>query len=311
MKKRRLKRRQAKAPLQVFSILIMFILIVACESDMDIQTVSLDSRVNPAQLQQDQDEDPNALLSENFYFFGVDRKNKSLENNEKHQALLSYLNQQTGYQFRLLYTAEGTTAIDTLGLDTVQFAVLDLSSTGILNLVRASDDYGLSLIVRNMSATDKVLYVVKNDSKIMKLSDLSNGRLAIVSGDLMVNGDLMPRIMLIQQGMTLDDIKKISRTDTAKSCLDMVMQDEVDTCVIGESLMGPLLYGGKLRVMASSAPLPNSGIASNIYVDTEVVEAVKKALLTYDKQDFRLLDEKRSSLMIKLLLESVGKMVSE
>ena len=310
MKQRRLKR-QAKALLQVFSLLIMFTLIVACERDMDIQKVSLDNRIDPTQLQQDQNEDPDALLPENFYFFGIDRKDKSWENTARYHVLMDYLNQQTGYQFRLLYTAEGVSIVDALGGDTVQFAGLDFAGKGLKGIGDAKNSYGISFLVRNMSDGDKVVFLVKKDSDLANLNQLKNGRLAIYSKDSILQGDLMPRVILRQQGMRLKDIKRVFHTKSAQNCLESVMQDDVDACVVEEGEVDLGLYSKKLRTMFTSDTFPGSVVASNIYIDTEVTKAVQQALLSYDREDFKLVDKERSAVILKILNEPMVRTVSK
>jgi len=311
MKQRRLKKRQAKALLQVFSLLIMFTLLVACERDMDIQTVSLDNRIDPAQLQKDQDEDPDSLLLENFYFFGIDRKDESWENTARYQVLMDYLTRQTGYEFRLLYTAEGVSIVDALGGDTVQFAGFDFAGKGMKGIGGAKSSYGISFLVRNMSDGDQVAFVVKQDSDLVNLNQLKNGRLAVYSTSSILQGDLMPRLILRLQGMKLEDINKVFYTKSAENCLESVMQDDVDACVLEEGEFNLELYSEKLRTMFASDTFPGSAVASNIYIDDEVIKAVQQALLNYDRETFKLIDKERSAVILKILNEPMARTVSE
>jgi len=278
---------------------------------MDIQTVSLDNRIDPAQLQKDQDEDPDSLLLENFYFFGIDRRDKSWENTARYQVLMDYLTRQTGYQFQLLYTTEGVSIVDALGGDTVQFAGLDFSGKGLKGIGDAKNSHGISFLVRNMSNSEKVAFVVKQDSDLANLKQLKNRRLAIYSKDSILKGDLMPRVIFRQQGMKLEDIKEVFYTELAQNCLESVMQDKVEACIIEESRVDLALYSGKLRTMFTSDAFPGSAVASNIYIDDEVVKAVQQALLNYDRETFKLIDKERSAVILKILNEPMARTVSE
>jgi len=311
MEQRQLKKRRAKALLQVFSLLIMLTLMVACERDMDIQTVSLDARIDPKQLQQDQDEDPGALLPENFYFFGIDRRDKSPENTARYQVLMDYLNQRTGYQFRLLYTNRDVSIVDALGGDTVQFASFDFAGKGLKGMEAAKKTYGISFLARNMSGGDKVVFVVKQDSGLVNFNQLKNGRLAIYSKDSILQGDLMPRVVFMEQGLEYKDLTKVFYANSAQHCQESVMKGDVDACVLETSQIDPELYNDKLRMMFTSEKFPGSAVANNIYVDPEVAKAVKQALISYERDDFRSVNEERSELILKLLDDSMVKRVSD
>ena len=111
--------------------------------------------------------------------------------------------------------------------------------------------------------------------------------------------------------MKLEDIKDVFYTESAQNCLELVMQDEVEACIIEESRVDLALYSEKLRMMFASDTFPGSAVASNIYIDDEVVQAVQQALLNYDRETFKLIDKERSAVILKILNEPMARTVSE
>jgi len=277
-------------------VFVLLVLLTACGERDSVELVDPEIRVAPAMLERYETIDPDALLPENFYFIGVDQRYKTVDEIKKHQELLAYLSKTTGFQFKLLYSPEGVSSAEMLGDDLVQFAMVDA-----MGLVRAANEYGAEPLVREVAKDKRSVFVVKADSQISSLKNVKQQSLVLsIKGS--IEGDLKPRVMLKKRGVLLSNIDYVYYANSPAECLRDVVSAKVDICALEERLASAHVDNGTLRVILRSMPYPTYGIANNIYVDDEVVQQVKQALLHYEKIAFNAGERK----FFNLLLEQVN-----
>jgi len=275
----------------------VFLLLTACSEQEDIQLVDPDIRVDPAMLERYEAADLGDFLPDSYYFMGVDRQYNTPSGIKKYKDLLAYLSKTTGFQFQLLFPPEGVDTIEILGDDLVQFATI-----GAVSMARGADVYGVSPLAREAEFEKKTVFVVKNDSRITDLNNVSQKRIALsIKGS--VEGDLVPRVMLKRQGLLISDIKGAYYTNSAADCLEAVFSAKADICAVEERLATIHIKVGTLRVLQRSQSYPTFGIAHNIYVDDEVVTRIQRALLDYHEITYIPSDDELFSLLQKRVIE--------
>ena len=265
--------------------------LVACDSSSDIpvQQVTEDTRLNDSELQQLQSNDGHQRKHQNSvpheheeFYFGFDLRSSPQEDAAQYLPFLEYLEEATGYHFQLYFTPKHSTTADELGKGRVQFA-----SMGATSYLDAQSRYKAISLVRGINHQGKAEYqsvlVVKNNSPIKSIKDIK-GRSFAFGSRSSTQGHLIPRIMLRKQGLTLKDLGRYDYTGSHQNCAEAVVAGKYDICGMQDQLAEKLVQRGLLRIIYRSAFYPSSGIVVNRDVPQDVIENVKKALMGFYPQ---------------------------
>jgi len=265
--------------------------LVACDSSSDIpvQQVAEDIRLNDNELQQLQSEDlhqkqhrENLKHEHQVFNFGFDLRSSPQEDAAQYLPFLEYLEKTTGYHFQLHFTPKNSTTADELGQSKVQFA-----SMGATSYLDAQSRYEVVSLVRGINHQGKAEYqsvlVVKNNSPIRSIKDFK-GRSFAFGSRSSTQGHLIPRIMLRKQGLSLKDLSRYGYTGSHQNCAEAVVAGKYDICGMQDQLAEKLVQRGLVRIIYRSAFYPSSGIVVNRDVPQEVTDKVKKALLGFYPQ---------------------------
>lgn len=283
-------------------LLLSFIL--GCEADLDIQSVDLEERMNPAVLQQHNENDPGALLLENSYFWGVSREDKTVEKTKEHLELLSFLSNRTGYEFSLLYVPTDISVSVALGQDTVQFGGVE-----ILSYLKANKTYGIEMLAKGSVRTKRAVFIVSKASELSSIGQLTGKRMALYP-KASIEGELLPRMMFNKKQASFPPSEKLTYSESIETCLEAMLVGQVDVCALDEGVAKPFFDSEKMRVLARSEEFPESGVASNIYVDGDVIIKVQQALIEY-REAYKLINVSLSPVIIKAFEEFSVNKVSE
>jgi len=220
-----------------------------------------------------------SMPSENIFYFGFDLRNGPLEDARNYLPFLSYLNQTTGYDFRLRFIPKNTSIIDQLGTGQISIAAL-----GAVSFIKAREKYGAVSLARGLNTIWKTQYrsiiVVAKNSPIKKISDLKGKRFAF--GSLTsTQGHLIPRIMMQKQGLSLKDLGSYTYTGSHKKCALAVIQGNFDACGMQDTLAVSLIKSGELEALEISGLYPSSGIAANINMPKKMLEKIIPALINF------------------------------
>lgn len=239
--------------------------------------IDLDDRVNDAELRElAVQADTDALR------FGFDLRASPKEDARQYLPFLHYLEQITDYSFELRFTPKDGQIVDDLGTGVVQFAAIGAGS-----YLQANAKYGVIPLVRGLNAQGRAEYrsviVVAPDSSIQTVEDLRGKRFAFGSATS-TQGHLIPRIILLQHGLTLDDLAVYEYTGSHRNCANAVTAGRFDACGMQDTMGEELAAAGLLRIIYTSQYYPSSGIAANKNVRPEVLDKVRQALLDFDPQ---------------------------
>jgi len=265
--------------------------LVACDSSSDIpvQQVTEDSRLNDNELQQLQSHDEHQRKHQNEvqheheeFYFGFDLRSSPQEDAAQYLPFLEYLEEATGYHFQLHFTPKNSTTADELGQGKVQFA-----SMGATSYLDAQSRYQAASLVRGINHQGKAEYqsvlVVKSNSPIRSIKDVK-GRSFAFGSRSSTQGHLIPRIMLRKQGLSLKDLSRYGYTGSHQNCAEAVVVGKYDICGMQDQLAEKLAQRGLVRIIYRSVFYPSSGIVVNRDVPQEVADKVKKALLGFYPQ---------------------------
>ena len=253
------------------------VLLAGCLPGEDRREIDLDDRASDAELRE-----LTARTDSDVLWFGFDLRASPQEDARQYLPFLEYLTEATGYAFELRFAPQDGQIVDDLGMGVVQFAAIGAGS-----YIQAHAKYGVIPLVRGLNAQGRAEYrsviVVAPDSSIQTIADLRGKRFAF--GSLTsTQGHLIPRIILAQHNLTLDDLKAYEYTGSHRNCANAVTSGHSSACGMQDTLGEELAAAGLLRIIYTSQYYPSSGIAANKDVPPEDIDKVQQALLDFDPQ---------------------------
>lgn len=214
--------------------------------------------------------------------FGFDLRASPQEDAKQYLPFLKYLETTTKLRFKLRFTPSGNSIVDDLGNNVVQFAAI-----GADTFIAAEKKYGVLPVVRGLNKHGRSeyqsIFVVLPDSPINKLSDIRGKRLALGSNHS-TQGNLIPRIVLMENSIGLDQLSSYEHTGSHQNCANAVISGKADVCGMQDTMARSLVKDGHLRILYTSDFYPSSGIAANKNVSTDIIAKVKQAMLDFKPQ---------------------------
>lgn len=261
-------------------IFFLALFLLSCDSSDNIPVQRVDSldRLSDTELQQQQQQ--KQQQQSNILYFGFDLRSSPQEDAAQYKPFLEYLEATTGYQFKLHFTPKNSTTSDELGQNKTQFAAM-----GATSFLKAQHQYGAISLVRGLNHQNRAEYrsafVVRPNSSIRNIGDIKGRTLAFGSYDS-TQGHIIPRIMLEQNGIMLDNLLTYHYTGSHQNCAEAVISGKFDVCGMQHQLADSLASQGLVRIIHTSGYYPSSGIVANKSVPPDVIARVKQALLDFD-----------------------------
>ena len=256
------------------------ILVCACDrQDDSLAKVNLQDRIPDETLYASQGR---PRPGQDEFWFGFDLRASPEEDARQYLPFLRYLSDATGYHFTLRFTPEGGDVADELGRGGIQFAAVGASS-----YIQAHERWGVVPMVRGINSQGRAEYqsviVVAPDSRIRSVAELRGKRFAF--GDYnSTQGHVIPRIVLEEFGVALDELQSHVYTESHRACVNTVLAGEADACGMQDTMANDMAQQGLVRVLYTSRFYPSSGIAANTDVPIHVRRSVIEALLDFDPQ---------------------------
>ena len=258
-------------------LVLVGILLAGCLPGQNRIEIDLDDRGNDAELHELPVQTDTDVLR-----FGFDLRASPQEDARQYLPFLQYVEEATGYTFELRFTPKDGQIVDDLGTGVVQFAAMGAGSC-----IQAHARYGVIPLVRGLNAQGRAEYqsvlVVAPDSSIQMIEDLRGKRFAFGS-ITSTQGHLIPRIILLEHGLTLHDLAAYEYTGSHRNCANGVTAGRFDAGGMQDTLGEELAAAGLLRIIHTSQYYPSSGIVANSEVPPEVLDRVRQALLDFDPQ---------------------------
>ncbi len=249
------------------------LLLLACQGEPTLHVRLSENLVPPEELQIPLEED-------GPWVFGFDRRLEPKEDIRINVSLLRYLEARTGLRFRLHVTPPGMSVADEICGGRIHFGIV-----GTVTYLQAYHRCGARIIVRGRNPEGQDTYraaiVVPVNSSIRNLQDL-RGRSFAFGSPNSTQGHLIPRLMLQQAGISLQDLRSYAFHDSHASTANAVIGGRYDAGGLQDTLALTLARRGLVRILAMSDPYPSSGIVAAPDVPSRTVEIVREALLALD-----------------------------
>ncbi len=220
------------------------------------------------------------LPKQNTLWFGFDLRLGPKEEVTIYTPFLKYLEQKTGRRFRIKFTEKYEDTVDNLGTGITDFAAI-----GSLSFVIGQKMYGINHLVSGVNhegdTTYRTMIIAKPDSGIESIQDI-RGKCFAFGSEMSTQGHLIPRKMLEDNAITLENLSKHIYTGSHLNAAMSVINGECDAAGIQDVLAKRLESEEKVRILKRSGLFPSSLIAYNSAVDKETVNEIKAALLAFD-----------------------------
>lgn len=256
-------------------ILSLFFLLTVpgCSKKETPKKVSLYKRAGEVIKEAEQPQ-PNTL------WFGFDLRLGPKEEVQIYTPFLRYLEKTTGKRFRIKFAEKYEDTVKNLGKGITHFAAV-----GTLNYVLGKDKYGVRYLVSGVNKEGDPGYhsiiFTRPDSNIDDIEDLK-GRCFAFGSKMSTQGHLIPRKMLEDEGITLENLGRYIYTGSHMNAAKSVLNGECDAGGIQDILANRLALEGRIKIIKISEPYPSSLIAYNSNLDAGTVESVKSALIAFE-----------------------------
>jgi phosphonate transport system substrate-binding protein len=250
---------------------------VACDSGETSRTLDFGTRLDERALAERLAGDAQAGEE---YVFGFDLRGGIEEDVRQYLPFLRYLSDATGLRFRLHLSDSSSGLIEDLRTGKVQ-----LAAVGAGSYLEAHELMPIEPLVRGLDARGEPTYhaviVVAPDSPLRSVPELRGRRFAFGSVTS-TQGHVIPRIMLLQQGIELGDLGFYDYRGSHGACAEAVISGRFDACGMQDVLARALEREGLVRILEVSDPFPSSCIAASASVPAEVRARLVEALLAFD-----------------------------
>lgn len=170
--------------------------------------------------------------------------------------------------------------VDDLCAGRVDFAIV-----GTVSYLQANERCGAHILVRGRNAEGQDTYraaiIVAPESPIRSIQDLRGASFAFGAPNS-TQGHLIPRLMLQQAGISLEDFSVYTYTGSHAATANAITSRRYQAGALQDTLAFDLERRGLVRILALSDPYPSSGMVTGAHVPSQTVEIVCRALLQLD-----------------------------
>lgn len=209
-------------------------------------------------------------------YFGIIPRDNPRILYEKYQPLLDYLSEKTQYAYELIIKKNYEDTVEALGRGEVEVALL-----GPLTYLEARAKYGAICILKprgiNGNASYKSVIIKRKDSSVNSVNGLKGKRMAF-SASKSTSGNLMPRYMLANSGIHLNELSGYANFDYHDSVVKAVLKGQYDAGAVRDSVARKYMKLG-IEVIAESSDIPTGPLVVGPGTPFSVIENIKKALL--------------------------------
>ena len=214
--------------------------------------------------------------------FGIIPRYNPMVMYRNYQPLMDYLSAHTPYRFELKLSRNYPDAVRMLRTGETQVA-----SLGDLTFAEAFRQFGSLPVAKPLNNLGQPFYrsaiIVRSDSPIQQLTDLKGKSFAF--GDIhSTSGNLIPRDFLFRNGVSLFDLQRFENLDSHDAVAKAVLKGKVDAGAVKDVVAQRYSAHG-LRILSFSEPIPGVPIVAHPDAPPELVNALRKALLSIDPKD--------------------------
>jgi phosphonate transport system substrate-binding protein len=210
-------------------------------------------------------------------FFGIIPRDNPRILYEKYQPLLDYLSEVTPYYYELGIKKNYEETVEAVGRGEFEVAIL-----GPLTYLEARAKYGAICILKPKGIKDNASYrsviIKRKDSNIKSINEL-RGKSMAFSASKSTSGNLMPRYMLANSGIHLNELSGYANFDYHDSVVKAVIKGQYDAGAVRDSIAKKYEKLG-IEIIAESSDIPTGPLVASPGTSFAVIENIKKALLS-------------------------------
>lgn len=212
----------------------------------------------------------------NIVSFGVIPRDNPRILYEKYQPLLDYLASQTPYTYELVLRKSYEDMVTSLATGETDVALL-----GPLTYLEAHARYGALCILKprgtDGTASYRSVVIRKKGGASKDLPNLKGEAIAFAASKS-TSGNLIPRYLLANAGIHLDDLKGFANYDYHDSVVKAVLKGQYDAGTVRDSVARKYRKLG-IEVIAESEPIPTGPLVAGPGIPYQVMVNIRKALL--------------------------------
>ncbi len=214
--------------------------------------------------------------------FGVIPRYNPMIMYQNYQPIMDYLTRTTPYQFELKLARDYPQVVEDL-----RTGVTQVASLGDVTFAAASQGFGAMPILRPRNASGDPDYfsfiVVRRESAISSVMQL-RGKSFAFGNVHSTSGNLIPRYLLFQQGIKLDDLSHYVNLPTHTDVARAVLKGQYDAGAVKDVVANRYRKSG-LKIIGRSEPIPAVPIVVRQDAPQELIDALNKALLAINPED--------------------------
>lgn len=258
---------------KLLGFLLSLLTLYACQAQPD-QIVNLSSNLSKESVW------PTLTANSAYWLIGYDPRLEPKDDVRQLASLGKWLEKQTGLSYGVFIPSGDENVVDGLCANKADFAVV-----GTVSYLQAHEQCGVQILVRGRNADGKDTYraaiIVAADSTLQTLTDLRGHTFAFGAINS-TQGHLIPRLMLQEAGLVLEDFRTYTYSGSHAGTANAVTSHRVDAGALQDTLALELAQRGLVRILALSEPYPSSGIVVAPDVPEPIIESVQNALLQLD-----------------------------
>lgn len=209
-------------------------------------------------------------------YFGVIPRDNPRIMYEKYQPLLDYLAEKTPYRYELVLKKNYEETVTALGNGETDVALL-----GPLTYLEAHARYNAVSILKpkgvDGSASYRSVIIRKRDTRISSPAELKGKSVAFASTKS-TSGNLVPRYLLANSGIHLDELGSYANFDYHDSVVKAVLKGQFTAGAVRDSVARKYRKLG-IEKISESEPVPTGPLVVGPGTPYAVIENIKKALL--------------------------------
>ena len=210
-------------------------------------------------------------------YFGVIPRDNPRIMYERYQPLLDYLSEKTFHKYELALKKNYAETVNAIGSGEINIAIL-----GPLTYLEAHAKYGAICILKPKGAdghaTYKSVIITKKDSGISKISELK-GKTVAFAASKSTSGNLIPRYLLANSGVHLNDLRQYVNFDYHDSVVKAILKGQYDAGSVRDSVARKYMKLG-IETIAESEAIPTGPLVAGPKTPLPVIEDIKKLFLS-------------------------------
>ena len=201
---------------------------------------------------------------------------------EKYQPLLDYLSMKTPYAYELVLKKNYEETVNALASGETDVALL-----GPLTYLEARAKFGAICILKPRGADGNATFrsvIVKKKGDPLKSPAGLKGKSIAFASSKSTSGNLVPRYLLANSGIHLEDLKGYANFDYHDSVVKAVLKGQYNAGAVRDSVARKYSMLG-IETIAESEAIPTGPLVIAPGIPLSVVESIKKALLELNPSD--------------------------